>query len=113
VVDTKWVYVVKRKPGGTIEKHKVRKVGRGFTQEAGVSYDADKTYAQMMRPETLNILLVIVLHRGWAICQWDVVAAYLQASLHHDVYISDTNEQGEVEYWKLNKVLYRVKTSGP
>jgi len=41
---------------------------RRFTQEAGVSYDADKTYAQMMRPETLNILLVIALHRGWAIC---------------------------------------------
>jgi len=51
-----------------------------------------------MRPETLKILLVIALHRGWAIRQCDVVAAYLQVPLHHDVYVSDINEEGEVEY---------------
>jgi len=112
IVDTKWVYVIKRKTDSTIEKYKAQKVSRGFTQEAGISYDTDKTYAQMMRPETLKILLVIALHRGWAICQWDVVAAYLQASLHHDVYVSDINEQGEVEYWKLNKALYGLKQAG-
>jgi len=112
VVDTKWVYVVKRKPNGTTEKYKARKVGRGFTQEAGISYDTDKTYAQMMRPETLKILLVIALHRGWVIRQWDVVAAYLQATLDYDVYVSDINEQGEVEYWKLNKALYGLKQAG-
>jgi len=33
-VDTKWVYVIKRKTNGTIEKYKARKVGRRFTQEA-------------------------------------------------------------------------------
>ena len=112
IVDTKWVYVIKRKTNGTIEKYKARKVGRGFTQEAGISYDTDKTYAQMMHPEALKILLVIALHRGWAIRQWDVVAAYLQATLHHDVYVSDINEQSEVEYWKLNKALYRLKQVG-
>jgi len=31
IVDTKWVYLVKRKADGTIEKYKARKVGRGFT----------------------------------------------------------------------------------
>jgi len=33
-----------------------------------MSYDPGKTYAQMMRPETVKILLVIALHvhRGWA-----------------------------------------------
>jgi len=52
----------------------------------------------MMRPETFKMLLVITLYRGWAIRQWDVVAAYLQAELHHDVYVSDVNEKGETEY---------------
>ena len=59
-----------------------------------------------MRPETLKILLVIALHREWAVRQWDVVAAYLQALLKHDVYITDVNERGETEYWKLDKALY-------
>jgi len=93
-------------------KYKAHKVGRGFTQEAGISYDANKTYAQMMHLETLKILFVIALHRGWAIHQWDVVAAYLQAPLHHDVYISDINKQEEVEYWKLNNALYGSKEAG-
>jgi len=43
IVDTKWVYLVKRKADGTIEKFKARKVGRGFTQEEGINYD--ETYA--------------------------------------------------------------------
>jgi len=76
--------VVKRKLDGSVEKYKARTAGRGFTQEQGVNYD--ETYAQMMRPETLKILLVIALHRGWEIRQWDVIAAYLQAKLHHDVH---------------------------
>ena len=58
------------------------------------------------------MLLVIALHRGWEIRQWDVVAAYLQAVLQHDVYISDINEQGKIEYWKLNKALYGLKQAG-
>jgi len=69
VVDTKWIYIVKHRPDGTIEKYKARKVGRGFSQEEGVSYDTDQTFAQMMRPETFKIFLVIALHRNWAIRQ--------------------------------------------
>jgi len=110
IVDTKWVYLVKRRADSSIEKYKTRKVGRGFTQEAGINYD--EIYAQMIRLETLKILLVIALHRDWAVRQWDVVAAYLQALLQHDVYITDINEDGETEYWKLNKALYGLKQAG-
>ena len=65
IVDTKWVYLVKRKADGTIEKYKARKVGRGFTQEEGINYN--ETYTQMMRTETFKILLVIALYQEWAI----------------------------------------------
>lgn len=48
---------------------------------------------QMMRNlctslETFKILLIRALHRAWAIQQWDIIAAYLQALLKHDVYTS-------------------------
>ena len=62
-----------------------------------------------MHPESLKILLVIGLHRDWAVRQWDVFATYLQALLEHDVYITDVNEEGETEYWKL---LYGLKQAG-
>jgi len=102
--------LIKRKADGTIEKFKARKVGRGFTQEEGVNYD--ETYTQIMRMESFKILLVIALYRNWAIRQWDVVAAYLQALLKHDIYITDINEDGETEYWKLHKALHGLKQTG-
>ena len=104
------MYLVKRKADRTIEKYKARKVGRGFTQEEGINYD--ETYAQMMRTETFKILLVIALYQEWAIWQWNVVAVYLQALLKHDIYITDINEKGETEYWKLHKALYGLKQAG-
>jgi len=85
-------------------------VGRGFTQEQGINYE--ETYSQMMRPETFKILLVIVLYKDWDILQWDVVAAYLQATLKHEIYITDINEEGNTEYWLLHKALYRLEQSG-
>ena len=66
----------------------------------------------MMRPETLKILLTIALYKEWDIRQWDVVAAYLQATLKHDIYVTDINEDGETEYWLLHKALYGLKQSG-
>ena len=109
-MDTKWAYVIQRKPDGSIKKYKARKVGRGLTQKYGINYD--ETYSQMMRPETFKILLVIALHHRWDVRQWDVAAAYLQAPLKHDIYISDVNEEGETEYWLLHKALYGLKQSG-
>ena len=71
IVDTKWVYVIKRKLIiGGFEKFKARKGGRGSTQEHGVNFD--ETFAQMMRLETWRMLLAIASSRGWEIRQWDV-----------------------------------------
>jgi len=64
IVNTKWVYMVKRNPDGSIIKYKARKVGRGFFQEERKSYDADQTLAQIMRPKTFRILLVIAPYRN-------------------------------------------------
>jgi hypothetical protein len=111
LTETKWVYIINRKPDRSIEKYKARKVGRGFTQEDGVNYDSDKTSSQMMRPETWRMILVTALAKGWKVRQWDVVAAYLQAKLRHDIYV-DINENGETEYWKLHKALYGLKQAG-
>ena len=58
-VSTKWVYVIKRKANGTIERYKARKVERGFSQIKGVDYD--ETNAQTMRIETFRILLAMCL----------------------------------------------------
>ena len=109
-VDTKWVYDVKRDQQGNLTRRRARKVGRGFTQEFGVNYS--ETFSQMSRSETWRILLVLAVQNNWAIRQWDVKAAYLQAPLTHEVYVQDINEKGQTEYWRLNKALYGLKQAG-
>jgi len=69
IIDTEWVYMVKRKRDGGILKYNSRKVGRDFFQEAGKSYDSDQTFAQMMRSETFKMLLAIALYFNWKVQQ--------------------------------------------
>ena len=109
-VDTKWVYDVKRDKEGNLLRRRARKVGRGFTQEYGKTYE--ETYSQMARSETWRILLTLAIQNKWHVRQWDVVAAYLNAPLTHEVYIQDLNERGEKEYWRLHKALYGLKQAG-
>ena len=90
-------------------RRRARKVGRGFTQDAGINYG--ETFSQMSRSETWRILLVLAIQNKWAIRQWDVKAAYLQVPLTHEVYVQDT-ENGKTEYWRLTKALYGLKQAG-
>ena len=61
----------------------------------------------MARSETWRILLALAIQNKWHVRQWDVVAAYLNAPLTHEVYVKD----GE-EYWRLHKALYGLKQAG-
>ena len=104
------MYDVERDSQGNLLRRRVRKVGRGFTQEPGVNYG--ETFSQMSRSETWRILLVLAVQNKLAIRQWDVKGAYLQAPLTHEVYVQDTNEKGETESWRLCKALYGLKQAG-
>ena len=85
-------------------------MGKGFTQEYGKNYE--DTHLQMARSETWRIHLTLAIQYDWHVQQWDVVAAYLNAPLTHEVYIQDTNKQGQKECWRLHKALYGLTQAG-
>ena len=85
LVDSKWVFKIKRRADGTIDKYKARLVARGFTQTYGI--DFDQTYAPVAKLKSIRILVAFALHRNWNLYAIDIVTAYLNSHLQHSVYM--------------------------
>eukprot|EP00392_Amoebophrya_sp_AT5.2_P019431 g20267.t1 len=76
--------------------------------------NADAHYSPVARFSTLRILLSLAARKRWAIDQWDISNAYVNAPLKSPIYVSPPpqwrSKPGEV--WLLKKALYGLKESG-
>jgi histone deacetylase 1/2 len=63
VIDCKWVYMVKRKLDGTVDRYKVALVAKGFKQQYGIDYE--ETCSPVVKVATIHIVLSLAVSRGW------------------------------------------------
>lgn len=84
-VKNKWVFRVKVKSNGTIERFKARLVAKGFTQTHGIDYQ--ETFAPTVRAESIRILLAVAAVEDLDLVQFDIKTAYLNATLHEEIYM--------------------------
>jgi hypothetical protein len=82
-VGCKWVYKIKTRVDGSVERYKARLVARGFTQEYGIDYE--ETFAHVARLTSVRSLLVLVVVRHWLLFQMDVKNAFLNGDLLEEV----------------------------
>jgi reverse transcriptase-like protein len=78
-VGSKWVFHIKRRPDGTIQKYKVRVVAQGFTQVENIDYD--RTFAPVAKFASLCTILTIAAEEDLEVHQMDVKSAYLNSIL--------------------------------
>jgi hypothetical protein len=110
-IGCKWVYQIKYKPNGKIDKYKARFVAKGFAQQERIDYEV--TFAPTTKRNTIRTITNLAAQNGWKLHQMDVKRALLNGDLKEEVFM--TQPQGveikgqEHKVCKLVKALYGLK----
>ena len=102
-IGLKWVYKIKYNEDGSIEKYKTRLVAKWYSQQLGI--DFNKTFALVVRMETIRTILTIVAQLKLQVFQVIAKSAILNGKIE-EVYVEQP--QGYVVQGQEDKV-YRLK----
>uniref|UniRef100_A0A2N9GRB9 Integrase catalytic domain-containing protein n=1 Tax=Fagus sylvatica TaxID=28930 RepID=A0A2N9GRB9_FAGSY len=84
-IGCKWVYKIKIRSDGTVDRYKARLVAKGFTQEYGIDYE--ETFAPVARLSSVRTLIAVSASRHWPLFQMDVKNVFLNGELTEEVYM--------------------------
>ncbi|KAK2978061.1 hypothetical protein RJ640_015699 [Escallonia rubra] len=111
VVGCKWVFCVKKKADGSLERYKARLVAKGFHQQPGA--DFRETFSPVVKHTTIHTILNIAITHGRPLRHLDVNNAFLHGTLYEDVYMcqplgfEDPSHPHHV--CKLHRSIYSLK----
>ena len=80
VVTSKWLFNIKHRVDGSMEKDKAR-----FVAKEGIDYD--ETFAPVAWHTSIRTIIAIASATGWKLHQMDVKTAFLNDIIEEEVYI--------------------------
>ena len=110
-IGTKWVFKIKKDASNKFQRYKARVVAKGYAQVAGL--DFDKTFAPVVRIDSIRLLFAISAFLGLEILHADCKTAFLNGNSDLEIYIQQpegfVSHQHPHKVLLLNKSLYGLK----
>ena len=112
-VGCKWVFTVKCRADGSVERYKASLVAKGFTQTHGIDYQ--ETFAPVAKVNSIHVLLSLAVNSNWPLHQLDIKNAFLNGDLEEEVFMELPPGFGgnfdKKKVCRLKKSLYGLKQS--
>lgn len=113
IINCKWVFKLKQRSDGSIDKYKARLIVRGFTQHHGIDYS--DTLNPVVKVAMVLLVLSVAMSKGWHLQQIDINNAFLHGFLAEDVYMQQPpgfeDSHHPTFVCKLQRSIYGLKQS--
>jgi hypothetical protein len=84
-VRCKWVYRTKYASNGSVERHKIWLVSKGFSQVEGIDYN--ETFSHIAKMNSIHLVLAPAASHKWEFHQMDVKSSFLHGNFQEEIYM--------------------------